>query len=102
MRAGVRHAAGMVVPKEVGHGFTPHNVLRELAHAGEVVATADAIVTVVARSVVRGEERERRWRSPASSGGAPLPVLVLGGLALALVAAGAIGAGVRHSRSRRR
>ena len=26
MRAGVRHAAGKVVPKEVGHGFTTHNV----------------------------------------------------------------------------
>jgi hypothetical protein len=31
-----------------------------------------------------------------------MPVLVLGALALALVAAGAVGAGVKHARSRRR
>ena len=38
----------------------------------------------------------RRWRPVEQR--APLPVLVLGGLALALVAAGAIGAGVKHAR----
>jgi hypothetical protein len=32
---------------------------------------------------------------------APVPILVLGGIALALVAAGAIGVGVRHVRARR-
>ena len=37
---------------------------------------------------------------PASSGGGvPVPLLVLGGLALALVAAGAIGAGVKRFRA---
>jgi hypothetical protein len=35
------------------------------------------------------------------SSGTPLPVLVLGGVAIVLVAAGAIGTGVRHSRRRR-
>jgi uncharacterized ion transporter superfamily protein YfcC len=37
----------------------------------------------------------------ATASNAPLPILVLGGLALVLVATGAIGAGVRHVRSRR-
>jgi hypothetical protein len=32
---------------------------------------------------------------------APLPILVLGGIALVLAAAGAVGTGVRHVRRRR-
>jgi hypothetical protein len=41
--------------------------------------------------------------APASSSGGsgtPLPVLILGGVAIVLVAAGAIGTGVRHARRR--
>jgi hypothetical protein len=36
--------------------------------------------------------------SSSSGGGIPLPILVLGGIAIALVAIGAIGAGVRRFR----
>jgi hypothetical protein len=39
--------------------------------------------------------------STSDGGGLPLPILLLGGLALALAAAGAIGAAVRHARTRR-
>jgi hypothetical protein len=35
-----------------------------------------------------------------SGGGTPLPILVLGGVAIALIAAGAIGTGVRYQRRR--
>jgi hypothetical protein len=37
--------------------------------------------------------------SLGSSGGLPVPLLVLGGLAVLLIAAGAVGAGVRHFRN---
>jgi hypothetical protein len=37
--------------------------------------------------------------SSGSSGGLPVPLLVLGGLAVLLIAAGAVGAGIRHFRS---
>jgi hypothetical protein len=87
MRAAMRRAQGLSAPLQVGHGpkapgarnlksslVSVHNTAHDPASTG-VVATAT---------------------------GAPLPILVLGGIALALVAAGAIGVGVRHARGRRR
>ncbi len=38
--------------------------------------------------------------SSGSGGGLPVPIIVLGGLAVVLIAAGSIGAGVRHYRKR--
>ncbi|MFL5963633.1 MAG: hypothetical protein ACJ757_12155 [Gaiellaceae bacterium] len=88
MRAATRRTQGLSVPLQVGHG-------PKATGAGSVKS---ALVSIDAT----------KMHDPASPGvvasasGAPLPVLLLGGIALALVAAGAVGAGVRHARSRRR
>jgi hypothetical protein len=100
MRAGVLHAEGKAAPKQVGHGFAPHNVLV----SGTPSAPHDPVPPPSAQtSGTTGQTANGSGTEVASSSGsAPLPVLALGGLALALVAAGAIGAGVKHARSRRR
>ena len=92
LRAAISRGHGVSVPRVVGRGFKP-------AHTG-----------VKARSVVVHNSRAAP-HDPAVVGGtsladtasgAPVPILVLGGIALALVAAGAIGVGVRHARGRGR
>ena len=89
MRASLRRAQGKVVPKQVGHGFTVHNVL-----ATSATPPHDPSV---------GEPTAATSSAPVSSASStPVPILVLGGLAIALVAAGAIGTGVKYTRSRRR
>ncbi|HUZ81892.1 MAG TPA: hypothetical protein VMU73_06565 [Gaiellaceae bacterium] len=87
MRASVRRAEGKIVPLQVGHGFTGRNVL-----ATEHTTTRNPAV---------GEKRASGGGLVSSASNAPLPLLVLGGLALVLVAAGAIGTGVKYARSRR-
>ena len=89
MLASVRRAHGKVVPKQVGHGFKAPG--RHAAVKGEFI------------SIGQGPSHD-----PSPGGGiadtassAPLPILVLGGIALVLAAAGAIGTGVRHARRRR-
>jgi hypothetical protein len=87
MRAAMRRSQGLKAPLQVGHGA-------KAIGAGSV---KNALVSI-----------HNTAHDPASSGvvatasSAPLPILVLGGIALALVAAGAIGVGVRHARGRRR
>jgi hypothetical protein len=88
MRAAIRAQHGTVVPKQVGHGLkvAPRTTKPVLVSVGPLA------------------------HSPSPSGGTiadtasstPLPILVLGGIALALAAAGAIGTGVRYTRRRRR
>jgi hypothetical protein len=88
MRAAMRRSQGLSAPLQVGHGS-------KAIGAGNVRAKLVSLNTT-------------KPHDPASTGvvatasGAPLPILVLGGLALALVAAGAVGVGVRHARGRRR
>jgi hypothetical protein len=88
MRAAIRAQHGTVVPKQIGHGLkvAPRTTKPVLVSVGPLS------------------------HSPSPSGGTiadtasstPLPILVLGGIALALAAAGAIGTGVRYTRRRRR
>ncbi len=88
MRAAIRRAHGLSAPKEVGHGA-------KAVGAGSVMGTTASV------------QAAPPPHDPSSNGvvatasNAPLPILVLGGLALVLVATGAIGAGVRYARSRR-
>ena len=102
MHAGIQHAQGKAVPKQVGHGFAPHNVLA----ASHTKSPAQSAPHDPAPSSVQDPSPSQKSAAQPvvadSSSGAPLPVLVLGALALALVAAGAVGAGVKHARSRRR
>jgi hypothetical protein len=107
MRAAALHAEGKVVPKEVGHGFAPHNVLVSGTPAATQSTPHNTAPPPASSSKDPGTSEPSANGSPAevaaaTSSGAPVPVLVLGGLALMLVAAGAIGAGVKHARSRRR
>jgi hypothetical protein len=89
MRASMRRSQGLSAPLVVGSG-------PKAIGAGNVKG---ALVSIDASKKVP--------RDPASTGvvatasGAPLPILVLGGIAVALAAAGAIGVGVRHARDRR-
>ncbi|HVC86199.1 MAG TPA: hypothetical protein VNC40_02095 [Gaiellaceae bacterium] len=88
MRAALARAAGKKEPAQVGHGFpkTAQNVLVSAQTAAHNPALG---------------EKSASGGLVASASNAPLPILVLGGLALALVAAGAIGSGLKYVRSRR-
>lgn len=101
MRAGAQAAQGKVVPKEIGHGFTTQNVLAaSRTQSRSSLSPHDPSPS--SHGPTAAGQTANGAALASSSNGTPLPVLVLGGLALALVAAGAIGAGVKHSRSRRR
>lgn len=86
MRAAMRRSQGLSAPLQVGHGpkATGASDVK-----GELVSIHNPAHDSSSTGVV------------ATATGAPLPLLVLGGIALALVAAGAIGVGVRHARGRR-
>ena len=87
MRASAKRAEGKPVPAQIGHGFKTHNVL-----AAQTSKSHDSTL---------GEKTASSSGIVSSASNAPLPLLVLGGLALVLVAAGAIGTGVKLARSRR-
>jgi hypothetical protein len=89
--AAIRRQHGKIVPKEVGHGF------KALGHGA-----------VNGQLVSLGQQQHTAPHDPAGAGSiadtassAPLPILILGGIAIALAAAGAIGSGVRYARRRR-
>lgn len=88
MRAAIRRSEGLKAPAQVGHGF-------KALGAGAVKGALSVVHTSAAPQAPKSNGLV------AEATGAPLPILVLGALALALVAAGGIGAGVRHFRSRR-
>ena len=98
MRAAVRHErTGKTVPAQIGHGFTAASGKTVLAaqHSSSPGATGPKSASApVAQAAPVAD----------TSGGSsvPLPILVLGGLALLLAAAGAIGGGVKYARARRR
>jgi hypothetical protein len=87
MRAATRRTHGLSAPLQVGHG-------RKAPGAGSVKGVLTSVHSTPHDPTSTGVV--------ATASGAPLPILVLGGVALALVASGAIGVGVRHARSRRR
>jgi hypothetical protein len=92
MLASIRRQHGKVVPKQVGHGFKP--VRAAVKGANEVVSLGRPLGNVPHDPSPGGSVAD-------TASGAPLPILVLGGLALALAGAGGIGAGVRYTRRRR-
>jgi hypothetical protein len=89
MRAATRRLEGLSAPLQVGHGA-------KATGAGYVKG---ALVSIDASKKVPRDPSSTGVVATASN--APLPILVLGGIALALAAAGAIGMGVRHARGRR-
>jgi len=95
MRAAIRRANGHSAPLQVGHGskaIGAGNVEAALTSIHKPHDPASGAATVASGVPV----------ATAGSSGTPLPILVLGGLALVLVAAGAVGVGVRHVRGRDR
>jgi hypothetical protein len=86
MNAATRRSHGLKAPLQVGHG----------AKAIGANSVKNALV-----SLHSTPHDQASTGVVAAASGAPLPILVLGGIALALAAAGAIGVGVRHARGRR-
>ena len=93
MRASLRRAEGKSVPTQIGHGFKP---VGPGAVKGSLATVGPTKPDLAGNG---GTSASRGLADSASS--APLPILVLGGLAIALAAAGAIGGGVKYARSRR-
>jgi len=89
MRAALRRAHGLSAPAEVGHGA-------KAIGAGSVMGTTASV-----SAAQPPHDASSSGGVVATASNAPLPILVLGGLALVLVATGAIGAGARYVRSRR-
>jgi hypothetical protein len=89
MQAAARRTEGLSAPLQVGHG-------PKATGAGNV---RSALVSINASKKLQQERTSSGVVATASD--APLPILLLGGIALALAGAGAIGVGVRHARSRR-
>jgi len=96
MRAAARRAAGKSVPKEVGHGFA------SLTASSGGVAGAHATNPRRSDSHDRGTPQAVAPVASDSSSSIPVPILILGAVALLLAAAGAVGGGLRYARSRRR
>ena len=95
MRASLRRAEGLAVPKQVGHGFAALGAGKVKGALAKISLSQSPPGTTASGTGAGSGSRADTAR------GAPLPILVLGGIALALVAAGGIGVGVRHARSRR-
>jgi hypothetical protein len=96
LQARLRAGKGVKVPSLV---VDPKYVSKINKHRGGSTTTGPGTTdgtggyTSVTTTLAQGE-------SSNSSSGTPLPILVLGGIAIVLVAAGAIGTGVRYQRRR--
>lgn len=105
LQAAILRREGKHVKAQVGKGFKP----LKAGGAPVLVSGPDSRAKRTDTSPTRTDSSSSGAETTASgqpaadtSSGVPLPILLLGGLALALAAAGAIGAGVRHARSRQR
>jgi cobalamin biosynthesis Mg chelatase CobN len=102
LQAAIERSHGKTVPTEVGHGLvTP---ISSQVKGTSVVKTSTTSKTTTTSSETPttapvAQTQTIHAAAPASasgSSGLPLPILVLGGLALLLAGVGAVGAGVRH------
>jgi hypothetical protein len=94
MRAALGRQHGKVVPKQVGHGFKP------IKGKAKSIAANGALIAIGNTTAPHDPSPVGNIADTTSK--APLPILVLGGIAIALAAAGAIGTGVRYARRRPR
>jgi len=91
-QAAIARAHGKTVPEQIGKGGTGAVSPATATIPSETTpGVTDATTTTPSGAVVVKS-------SSSSGGGIPLPILVLGGISIALVAIGAIGAGVRRFR----
>lgn len=88
------------VPLDVGKHYNGKNTGSK--GGGKTTSTTGGGVTI-SKPPQGGAGGTPQAGSPTSDSGSgtPLPILVLGGVAIALIAAGAIGTGVRYQRRRR-
>ena len=112
LAAAVRRHHHELAPRVVGKGFTSPASATVQSTTPAATTTSPAVhpskptrtdpVTTADRTPAdRTVTTSAAAASTESSGGTPVPLLVLGGLALALFAAGGVGAGVRRARRRR-
>lgn len=98
MRASISRAHGKRVPTQIGRGFT---------------AAAGKTVLATGKQPSQGTSGPKSASAPvavaapvadtsSNGGGLPLPILLLGALALLLAAAGAVGGAVKYAQGRRR
>ena len=96
MRAAIRRSQGKSVPSQIGHGFA------SLASGKGDVAGASATNPPNGESHSGNTQASSQPVANTSSGGGiPVPILILGAVALLLAAAGAAGGGLKYVRSRR-
>jgi hypothetical protein len=99
-QAAIARAHGKTVPEQIGKGGTgsvtpatatvPAETTPGETTQGNDGVTDETTTTASGAVVVKA--------ASSSGGGIPLPILVLGGIAIALVAIGAVGTGVRRFR----
>jgi hypothetical protein len=93
MQGAIARLQGKKVPSEIGHRFTTTNgsssLVDERPSRDEQVDPASTDPTKVSSQL----------NSTGSSGGVPLPLIVLGGVAVVLVASGGVGMLVRRRRA---
>src|SRR3954467_714358 len=95
MRAAVRRSEGLSAPTVVGKGFPASS------GSGSVKGKVVQISNSEKKETPKGATVSAApIADTSSSSRMPLPTLALGALALLLVAAGAVGLGVRHARGR--
>ncbi len=104
--ASLHRQQGKPAPKEVGHGL---KAMQSSSSNGQLVSLGNSTPhdpapgTAASSSGTSGTSATAASATGVAdtSSSPPLPILVLGGIALALAAAGAVGTGVRHVRRRR-
>ena len=101
MLASFRIQRGVAAPKQVGHGLAAIGHGAPGTGAPQLVSAPSPSSKPHDRPLGGTETTAGAPVADTASNGTPLPILVLGGVALALAAAGAVGTGVRFARRRR-
>ncbi len=105
MLASLHRQQGKPAPKQVGHGL---QAMQSSGSNGQLVSDSNSSTPhdpaaggTASSSAAPASATSATGVADTGSSSPPLPILVLGGIALALAAAGAVGTGVRHVRRRR-
>jgi hypothetical protein len=93
MQAAIAQSHGATVPSQVGDGEKDKGGGQHNVNQSKTVTDTTATTPLGPTTVASGE-------TSSSGSGLPVPIIILGALAILLAAAGAIGAGVRHFRGR--